>query len=174
MTVANFSGQQGFGDRLRELRKKLGLSVAKFAGAVGFDRTYVHRIENGQAINPSLNFIEAVSGRFGVDREWLVGGVGGAHALQMQIKPARVGHDAHIWMRLECLETIIDTYTVEELQAALEYFNKLADSDKTCGKISGEVATVIGCQLLRKLSRQSSQKIKAGPKQKTKLKRYLA
>lgn len=49
-----------FGNRLRELRKKTGLSQEKFAFECGLDRTYIAGIESGKR-NISLESIEKIA-----------------------------------------------------------------------------------------------------------------
>jgi transcriptional regulator with XRE-family HTH domain len=54
-----------FGERVRELRKDLGLSQEGFADACGFDRTYISGIERGLR-NPSLTAIEILAKALGI------------------------------------------------------------------------------------------------------------
>ncbi|OWY32669.1 helix-turn-helix domain-containing protein [Herbaspirillum aquaticum] len=49
-----------FGDKVRALRKRRGLSQEEFADLSGFDRTYVSGIERGIR-NPSLIAIEKIA-----------------------------------------------------------------------------------------------------------------
>lgn len=142
---------RGFGKRVRELRQRFGLSVPKFAAQVGFDRSYIFRIENGDADNPSLNFIEAVVQKFGVDREWFIGGVGEGSSLRVDVIPHRSGFEGHIQMRLECLQSIIEACSDTELKEAFEKFNSLAQKDKKTGKICDQVAHVISAMQLSRL-----------------------
>ena len=52
-----------FGQRLKELRKKAGLSQEKFALECGLDRTYIAGIESGKR-NVSLESIEKIAKGF--------------------------------------------------------------------------------------------------------------
>jgi ribosome-binding protein aMBF1 (putative translation factor) len=54
-----------FGQRVRELRKKRGLSQETFAAECGLDRTYISGIERGKR-NVSLLNIEVLAKSFGV------------------------------------------------------------------------------------------------------------
>lgn len=52
--------QKQFGDRIRELRMKAGLSQEKLGFETGLDRTYISGIERGQR-NPSLKNINKIA-----------------------------------------------------------------------------------------------------------------
>jgi transcriptional regulator with XRE-family HTH domain len=152
----NSSISSGFGKRIRQLRKRFGLSVPKFAAQLGFDRSYVFRLENGDADNPSLKFIESVVQKFGVDREWLIGGVGDGNSLRVDVVPYRSGIDGHIRNRLECLRSIIEGCNDDELNEAHDRFNKLAKKDKRLGKIFAQVSTVISCMIMRRMMKNQA------------------
>lgn len=139
-----------FGARIRQLRERLGLSMLAFAKAVGFDRSYVHRIESGKADNPSLKFIEAVAVKFGIDREWLVGGEHAGRSLEVAIKPSGT-LDGYIQMRLEMLLDLIETYDDAGLDAAEQRFSELARKDREFGKLHDQVASIISQMRLRRL-----------------------
>jgi transcriptional regulator with XRE-family HTH domain len=139
-----------FGERVRQLRARFGLSIPKFAALVGFDRSYVFRLENGDADNPSLKFIEAVVQKFGVDREWFVGGVGDGNSLRVDVVPYRSGIDGHIRTRFESLQTIVESYNDAELGKAIKRFNRLAQKDARFGKIFSQIADFISWIWLRK------------------------
>lgn len=57
--------QQAFGSRIRELRALAGLTQEDLAERCGLFRTYMSRIETGQA-NPTLTMIHALAGALGV------------------------------------------------------------------------------------------------------------
>ena len=135
-----------FGQRLRQLREGIGLSVKEFAAKIGFSENYVYKLESGAADNPSLQFTEAVVNKFGVDREWFLGGVGDGSLLKIKVLPYRCGVDGYIGMRLECLLLLIETYTDEDLDVAMEMFSSLAISDKKYGKLFGELANIIALE----------------------------
>lgn len=54
-----------FGERVRQLRKVVGLSQEAFADKCGFARSYMSRVERGAA-NPSLDAIQVISDALGV------------------------------------------------------------------------------------------------------------
>lgn len=58
--------RQRFGMRFKELRLASGLSQEAFADKCGFARSYMSRIERGQA-NPSLDAIEVLADGLGVE-----------------------------------------------------------------------------------------------------------
>ena len=53
--------RQKFGSRVKELRLASGLSQEAFADKCGFARSYMSRVERGDA-NPSLDAIETLAG----------------------------------------------------------------------------------------------------------------
>ena len=52
--------KKDFGDRIRSLRQKTGLSQEKFALKIGIDRTYYSSVENGKR-NISLENIKRIA-----------------------------------------------------------------------------------------------------------------
>ncbi|PEH71566.1 helix-turn-helix domain-containing protein [Edwardsiella tarda] len=54
------------GNRIRTLRREMGLSQEAFADKCGIDRTYISGIERGVR-NPTLIVICAISGGLGMD-----------------------------------------------------------------------------------------------------------
>jgi transcriptional regulator with XRE-family HTH domain len=52
-----------FGNKLRELRKRKGLSQENFAGLADIDRTYIADIENGKR-NVSIIIVEKIAKAF--------------------------------------------------------------------------------------------------------------
>ena len=65
-----------FADRLRWVREGMGLSLEAFGAAIGYDKSYLSRLEGGKAANPSADFIESVCNKFMVLRDWLLAGEG--------------------------------------------------------------------------------------------------
>jgi len=55
-----------FGQRLRELRLRRGLSQEAFADVCGFARSYMSRLERGVG-NPSLDAIQTLADALGVE-----------------------------------------------------------------------------------------------------------
>ncbi|WP_342616746.1 helix-turn-helix transcriptional regulator [Rhodoferax sp. GW822-FHT02A01] len=58
--------QQIFGNRVRELRTARGFTQEDLAEKSGFFRTYISRVETGEA-NPTLTMIHALAGSLRVD-----------------------------------------------------------------------------------------------------------
>ena len=54
------SPQRAFGDRIRELRLAMGMTQEDLADRCGLFRTYMSRIETGNA-NPTLTMIHALA-----------------------------------------------------------------------------------------------------------------
>ena len=63
-----------FGQRVRSLRKKAGLSQEKFADRCGLDRTYVGGIERGER-NVALRNIEVIARTLGLSLSKLMQGL---------------------------------------------------------------------------------------------------
>jgi transcriptional regulator with XRE-family HTH domain len=64
-----------FGERIRELRKKTGLSQEKFALKIEMDRTYFATVESGKR-NISLLNIEKIADGLGISISQLFEGIG--------------------------------------------------------------------------------------------------
>lgn len=62
--------------RLRFVREKFGQSLEAFGAEIGYDKSYLSRLESGKTSNPSVEFIEAVCSKFLVSRPWLESGTG--------------------------------------------------------------------------------------------------
>lgn len=62
--------QKDFGERIRELRLKKGLSQEQFGFETHLDRTYISGIERGQR-NPSLKNIYKIAKALGVSLDKL-------------------------------------------------------------------------------------------------------
>lgn len=60
------SVQRSFGNRIRDLRKAIGMTQEDLADRCGLFRTYLSRLETGKA-NPTLTMIHALAGSLGVD-----------------------------------------------------------------------------------------------------------
>ncbi len=64
-----------FGDRIKQVRKRIGLSQADFARNLGISRAHISKLENAQAV-PSRQLLTLISEIYFVRLEWLVDGVG--------------------------------------------------------------------------------------------------
>lgn len=63
------------GERVKEIRKSLGLTTEKFGEKLGIQRSAVSKIENGRCALTDAN-IKAICREFGVDYIWLTTGEG--------------------------------------------------------------------------------------------------
>lgn len=61
--------------RLREVRKILGLNQEKFAKELGVSRTHISNMENGND-NPSSALIKLICMKYNIDENWLINGTG--------------------------------------------------------------------------------------------------
>jgi transcriptional regulator with XRE-family HTH domain len=62
-------------NRLRELRKKLGLSQLQFVEHLGCSRSNISLLENGVVL-PSASILSALKSKFNVSLDWLFSGEG--------------------------------------------------------------------------------------------------
>lgn len=63
-----------FGQRLKELRKEMGISQEKFALKIGMDRTYYASVEAGKR-NIALENIKKIADGFGISLSDLFNGL---------------------------------------------------------------------------------------------------
>ena len=66
--------QVNFGERVRELRKKQGLSQEAFAHVCGVDRTYMSGVERGRR-NPTLKIVALIAKKLDITLSKLFDGV---------------------------------------------------------------------------------------------------
>ena len=66
--------KNSFGNRIKNLRKELGLSQEKFALKIDMDRTYYASVENGKR-NISLENIYKIAQGFNISLEELFRGI---------------------------------------------------------------------------------------------------
>ena len=72
--VVNMSVKESFGNRVRELRNKLGISQEKVALKINMDRTYFASVESGKR-NVSIENIYKISKGLEVSLEELFRGL---------------------------------------------------------------------------------------------------
>ena len=60
-----------FGDLLKNLRKKKGVSIKKMAKELGLNYTYISKLENSK-VNPSSNVVERISDYFSYNSDELM------------------------------------------------------------------------------------------------------
>lgn len=77
-------------DRIKQLRKELGLSKADMSKILGVSRSTITRYENG-IMNPTIEMLLKMREEFGVTIDWLVG-------------VDTVGEDKYIPAVKKCLE----------------------------------------------------------------------
>lgn len=65
-----------FGERLASVRRYLGLTMADFAGRLGYNKSYISRLERGISKRPSPKFIQSVCTTWLVSRGWMETGDG--------------------------------------------------------------------------------------------------
>ncbi|MEZ0610474.1 helix-turn-helix domain-containing protein [Fibrella sp. WM1] len=63
-------------DRLKRLRKSLGISAAEMADKTNISLPTIRKIEQGSQDNPTIQFVNSLKQAFGVNANWLVDGTG--------------------------------------------------------------------------------------------------
>lgn len=63
------------GDRIKEIRKGLGLTMKAFGSSLGLSESAISRIESGSA-NPSDGIVKLICSKYHVDYFWLTEGIG--------------------------------------------------------------------------------------------------
>lgn len=61
------------GQRIRDRRNEIGMSVEALAGVVGINKSSISRYENGTIEKLKLPVIESIAGALGVNPAWLIG-----------------------------------------------------------------------------------------------------
>lgn len=67
--------KKSMNERVKEIRKALGLSMESFGGRIGVTRSAISRIENS-VVNVTNQNVTAICREFGVNEEWLRTGAG--------------------------------------------------------------------------------------------------
>jgi len=70
--LAVTAGQSGFGQEIRQARKKRGLTLEALAGATGIAKSYLSQIETGYAPPPRDDKVRRIAEALGLDVEALV------------------------------------------------------------------------------------------------------
>ena len=65
----------GIGERVKLIRRDMGLSQAEFGGRFGFSRGQIYSVEAGKS-TASLDFLCKLAEEYGVNYDWLITGVG--------------------------------------------------------------------------------------------------
>jgi transcriptional regulator with XRE-family HTH domain len=63
------------GERVKELRKSLGLTLEKFGERLGVGKTAISKIENGER-GVTDQMLKSICREYNVNEEWLVSGTG--------------------------------------------------------------------------------------------------
>lgn len=63
------------GERIRQQRKELGLSLTELAKQAGISKSYLSNLERGLQKNPSIEVLKKISGYLKVDLENLISGI---------------------------------------------------------------------------------------------------
>ncbi|SKB26824.1 helix-turn-helix domain-containing protein [Sphingopyxis flava] len=94
-TVDDFDAQiAGYGQRVRDRRKALGLSLDKVAERAGLTKSYVWEIENGKNKNPTLRTTFGLCRALGWTFADLVGIEAGATSLHPEAMKIAIQVDA--------------------------------------------------------------------------------
>ena len=86
--------KEKMGERIKNVRKRSGLTQEEFADRIGFHKNQVHYVEVGKSY-PSDDFLWKVSSRFNISIDWLKTGTG-----DMAVEPIdRVDEELINWLR---------------------------------------------------------------------------
>ncbi len=106
-------------NRIKEVRKSLGVSQEEFVSNIGITRSHLSKIESGQA-NPSEQLIKSVSREYLISEEWLKEGKGNMFSIgpfnQDQLEELNFLADQ---LRFQTLESHLD-----QCDAMLNNLNK--------------------------------------------------
>lgn len=130
-----------FGDRLRQLRKSRGWTLAQLAAHSGYDKSYLSALETGRRSNPSLQFMEDMVKVFDtVARDWLQSGGGGfpffSVAMKGEVREGSPSYSysakkAHISKQLELGAGVaISSMTVPQLIGLLKEMAAALQNDE--------------------------------------------
>jgi len=76
-------------DRVKELRKELGLTLEKFGQHLGVGKTAINKIEKGEN-NVTEQMTKAICREFNVDYFWLTEGIGDEMFIKMETDPIKL------------------------------------------------------------------------------------
>jgi len=110
---------ESIGQRIRHLRKSIGLSAKEFAKRIGISRSYLTDIENDR-VKPPDRILQLISHTFGVSYEWLKYGKG-----EMWEKG---GEEVPVWFR-EFMKKASDK-DVRIVQALIEMLEEVPEEEK--------------------------------------------
>jgi len=113
------NGIMSVGERIRKLRKSLGLNQQEFAKRIGIARGYLSELESGKKPAPD-RILKLISHTFGVSYEWLKYGKG-----EMWEKG---GEEVPVWLR-EKLKTM-GSKDIELLKELIELIEALNEEEK--------------------------------------------
>lgn len=118
------------GERIREYRKSLGLTMAQFGERLSITGSAVSLIELGNT-NPSDRILKAICAEYNVSREWLETGEG-----EMEILP--LDADTELFAEMQKIES---SATLESLKAiARMYVGLTIEERRTLDKMITDAA----------------------------------
>ena len=122
------------GERIREIRKALGMTLEQFGERIGITASSMSTIENGKS-NPSEQTIRAIIREFGVNEVWLRTGVGEMkRPMTWQQEVTSYVNDLVKGNRTEFEETLIRflaATTPEDWERLSAIFRKIQNEKKT-------------------------------------------
>lgn len=138
------------GDRIKEIRNKLGLSQVDFADKIGVSKQTLYKYENNVITNIPSDKIEAVSEVGNVSPAYLMGWDSNVGPVINGAKHKKPGTTINVLGRvaagvpLEAIEDVIDTEEInEELASTGEFFGLQIHGDSMEPKMSeGDVVIV--------------------------------
>ena len=115
-------------NRIREVRKHLGLSMRAFGERIGISSAAVSKIESG-VNTPSEQTLRSICSQFRINRLWLEQGLGDMH-VQSDLIPELVHALRQMPAVQLALERILPQLTPEDLQSINSQLAKFLSEDK--------------------------------------------
>ena len=120
-------------ERLRSIRKELGLSLANFGAPIGYNKTTICRIENGLPPYDGRapeRYIVAVSTAYNISRTWILSGEGEKNTAPAARTQLVIGMFRELYPESQALILDLAKALIEEDKAAKK---KAADPEKETG-----------------------------------------
>ena len=86
----------GFGQLLRQLRQRNGISVSMISQGTGISRSSIYRWENGESVPKSLSTLDIIANFLGISPSFFIQhGYGNTHEIVLEVQPSKKEADFH-------------------------------------------------------------------------------
>jgi len=129
--------QPEFGRRLRRLREEMRLGVGEFAKSLRCHRSYVYRLESGEAENPTQEFVARIVAATLVSPAWF-------HRNHALAKPTFLQPGvAQTTVAEESLRAVLSTLSLDDLRKCAGHFFLEGEKPGAVGLMNGEIASLV-------------------------------